>query len=268
MRKLIASDLDGTLLRPGTWLSEATIQGIASLKEKGHAIAIASGRTFDEIIDICKPLSLSTYEHAYWIGYNGVEVKKASTGELIHSVRYDWNVVRLVWRHVKQMGMHMHVFTDHAVYLTEGIQQTLRIVQEGLLVQTVDPDRFDTDDPVRKIVVLDSIERCDTLRASLPKTILNATRAFKSADMLVEFVPPLGTKGDALEALAKHLSIDRDRVYAFGDEENDLTMIEYAGFGIAMENAKPVVLNAAKEITSSNKEDGVVQALKKHGLID
>lgn len=268
MQKLIASDLDGTLLRPGTILSPTTIQGIHALKKAGHAIAIASGRTFEEIKSICVPLMLDTYEHAYWIGYNGVVALKAIDQSVIHSVRFGWDVVKTVWTEVFALGMHMHVFTDRAVYLTNGIQYTLQIVKDGRKVETIDMDSFATAEPVMKIVVFDSIEKCDSLRATLSENVLKSTSAFKSADMLVEFVPKGGTKGEALEALANRLQIDRDDVYAFGDEENDLTMIEYAGHGIAMKNAKQRILDAASEITESNENDGVVKALKKHGIID
>lgn len=268
MRKLIASDLDGTLLRPGTILSDVAIAGIESLKRRKASIAIASGRTFEEISAICKPLSLFEYEHAYWIGYNGVEVRKADTGAVVYGVRFGWDVVKTVWERVRAMGMHMHVFTDHAVYLTKGIRETLHIVRDGWRVTEIDMESFSTTEPVLKIVVLDTPQQCDRLRASLDDTVLSLTSAFKSADMLVEFVPKGGTKGDALKALADHLAIDRSDVYAFGDEENDRTMLAYAGHGIAMKNAKPVILNMGLEITESNAQDGVVLALKRHGIID
>jgi len=268
MRKLIASDLDGTLLRPGTILSDVAIAGIESLKRRKQAIAIASGRTFEEIQAICSPLALSEYEHAYWIGYNGVEVRKADTGKVVYGVRFDWTVVKTVWNRVRELGMHMHVFTDHSVYLTKGIRETLHIVRDGWNVTEIDMQSFSTDEPVLKIVVLDTPEHCDRLRSSLDETVLAMTSAFKSADMLAEFVPKGGTKGDALKALAQHLGIDPIDVYAFGDEENDKTMLAYAGHGIAMKNAKPVILKMGLEITESNAQDGVVLALKRHGIID
>jgi hypothetical protein len=268
MQKLIASDLDGTLLRPGTILSTSTIQGIHALKAAGHAIVIASGRTFEEIKDICAPLMLESYEHAYWIGYNGVEALSAMLETVIHRVRFGWDVVKIVWKEVSALGMHMHVFTDRSVYLTKGIVDTLRIVKDGRNVETIDMDRFETDEPIMKIVVLDRTEKCDLLRATLSKDVLTKTSAFKSADMLVEFVPKGGTKGEALEVLAKRLNIAKKDIYAYGDEENDLTMILFAGHGIAMKNAKQMILDAASEITDSNEQDGVVKSLIKHGIID
>ena len=86
---------------------------------------------------------------------------------------------------------------------------------------------------------------------------------FKSHSSLLEIVPPNVNKGHTLQELGKILGINRDEIIAIGDEENDLSMIKYAGLGVAMENAKEIVKQHANYITLSNDENGVGEVIKK-----
>ena len=85
----------------------------------------------------------------------------------------------------------------------------------------------------------------------------------KTRSMLLEFMPKGVTKAYGISLLAKDLGLEPAEIMAIGDEENDLPMIEYAGLGVAMENAVPAVKESADYITSSNVENGVAKVIQK-----
>jgi Cof subfamily protein (haloacid dehalogenase superfamily) len=269
MRRLIVTDLDGTLLKKDTTISSINQAAVEALKSQGHVVAIASGRTFDEIRGIVKSLALDQYEHGYYIGYNGVEAIHALSNTVVHEAKITWEDVHHVWRFVEAYGMHVHVFTKDKVYLSIGIDQRLRLVQDSVdSVRIVDIASIQSDEPVYKVVVLDTPEKCDILRNNIPASLTSRVLAFKSADMLIEFVSLQGSKGHAVKHLAQQLGIKQESVIAFGDEENDLTMIEYAGIGVAMANAKPIIKAMANYMTLSNLDDGFAVALRNFKLIE
>ena len=86
---------------------------------------------------------------------------------------------------------------------------------------------------------------------------------FKSQPKLLEIVPPNVNKGETLKYLSESMGIDRDEVIAIGDEENDISMIMYAGMGVAMGNAKESVKQVANHITTTNNQNGVGEVIKK-----
>jgi Cof subfamily protein (haloacid dehalogenase superfamily) len=88
----------------------------------------------------------------------------------------------------------------------------------------------------------------------------------KSAPYFLEVLNKQAHKGAAVKNLAEHLGIKQEEVMAIGDNENDLTMVEYAGIGVAMANATENVKNAADVLTASNEEDGVAEVINKYVL--
>ena len=106
----------------------------------------------------------------------------------------------------------------------------------------------------------------DQQLAKIPADFKERYEIIKTRDVLLEFMPKGVTKAYGCQLLAEHLGITADEVMAIGDEENDLPMIEYAGLGVAMENAVPMVKAAADVVTASNTNDGVAQVVEKYVL--
>ena len=261
--RLFAFDLDGTLLTSEGQMSTKSIRAIEELKEQDKVIVIASGRTFEEIWSFVEKLSLSTYPHAYLIGYNGVECIHAMTRKSVFRQTITWNDIHIVGQDVMKYGLYLHVFEEKDVYLSIG---TSEFLESGKVAASkgnfVDMTRFKTDNPVYKALIVDHPNRIDAYQKVVSQEVKERLCVFKSANMLIEFVHPLGTKGKALEVLASKLEIPQNDVFAFGDEENDLSMIAYAGYGIAMGNAKDHVKAVARYVTSSHNDEGIENALK------
>lgn len=266
--RIFAFDLDGTLLGKNGVILDSSKSVINQLKEHQDAIVIASGRTFEEIIEIVKELRLDQYPHAYLIGYNGVELKHFASQESLYRSTITWDEVQLIWADVKQHGLSLHVFEEQKLYLSHGMTWFLQVAEEAKARnQFVDFAVFETPQPVYKALVIDDPERLDEYQPKIDQRILQCVSAFKSAPMILEFVSLQGTKGRSVQELARLLQVVKEDIYAFGDEENDISMIEIAGYGIAMGNAKAKVKQKAKYIAKSHQEDGIYEMLKQLHII-
>lgn len=266
--RIFAFDLDGTLLSKNGAILDSSKQVMNHLKEQQDAIVIASGRTFEEIVDIVKELRLDQYPHAYLIGYNGVELKHFASQESLYRSTITWDEVKLIWADVKKYGLSLHVFEEKKLYLSPGMTWFLQVAEEAKARnQFVDFSVFETPQPIYKALVIDDPERLDKYQPNIDKRILQCVSAFKSAPMIIEFVSLEGTKGRSVQELARLLQVDKENIYAFGDEENDISMIEIAGHGIAMGNAKEKVKQKARYIAKSHQEDGIYEMLKELDVI-
>jgi Cof subfamily protein (haloacid dehalogenase superfamily) len=268
MFKLVAMDLDGTLFNQFRKISLKNQIAIEGLKKRHLTIVIASGRTYPDIAQGVAPLRLENYDRAYFICYNGVFAAKTKPYEVTYRKMIHGQDVRRIARLVEAAGMKMHVFCEGKVYLSEDIEYIIESDTE-LMAQAprVHMSDYDGPDEVYKILILDDEEKLDDFQKKIPFEISESYTIFKSASHLLEFVHKLGSKGDALAEVARSEGIRPEEVMAFGDEENDISMLKYAGLGIAMDNAKPKVKKAAKALTLSNKLDGVGEAINKYVLM-
>lgn len=263
--QLIATDLDGTLLNSRSMLSQRTINTIERLKVLDKIIVIASGRTYGEIVRLIEPLNLLSYHKAYFICYNGVLTVKTHPFTVLMKMSLHKEDVQEIIKSIGPTDLKFHVFGDNKLFLSNDIELSLESHQsKDTKILKVDMNHYDQIEDVYKILLYHDKKRLDTFKNNLPPYIANNFSVVKSNDQLLEIFHKEGSKGHALEYLSNILKIDRDEVIAFGDEENDMTMIQYAGLGVAMGNAKPNVIAAADYITLSHDFDGVAVALDKY----
>ena len=116
------------------------------------------------------------------------------------------------------------------------------------------------------MMMIDEPEVLDPAIAKLPLHFTEKYTTVKSTPFYYEIMNKNASKGNALAKLADHLGLNKDEVMAIGDNENDLTMLEYAGIGVAMKNAIPIVKEVADVETASNDEDGVALVVEQYVL--
>jgi Cof subfamily protein (haloacid dehalogenase superfamily) len=169
---------------------------------------------------------------------------------------------------VKSLGTEMvkyHIFAENRLYLSHDIVKSLEHHQPTTTdIRKIDMSDYHREDEIYKILIYDDKINLDLLKQRIPQTIYHNYSVVKSSNQLLEIFHKEGSKGHALEYLSSLLSIPKDDIIAFGDEENDITMIKFAGLGVAMSNAKKIVVSAAKEVTLSNDFDGVAIAIDKY----
>lgn len=114
--------------------------------------------------------------------------------------------------------------------------------------------------------MVDEKERIDQAWADLPTTMTDRFSIVRSEDFYLEFMNKQASKGNALHVLSQELNIKQDEVMALGNAQNDDSMIEYAGLGVAMGNSVPETLKIADVTTADNNHDGVGEAIEKYVL--
>jgi hypothetical protein len=267
MIRLVALDLDGTLFNQYQKISPRNLAAIEALKRAGKYVVIASGRTHADIAALVRPLGLDSYSKAHFISYNGVLAARTVPYEECYRRMIRASDVRDIGRLVEEAGLYAHVFAKDRVYLSRGIPYTIESDPDLMArAEHIVVSDYSGPDEVFKVLVLASPHPLDVFRLTIPPEIERRFSIFKSSTHLLEFVHKEGSKGAALAHLCGSLGISSDEVVAFGDEENDISMLSYAGLGIAMDNAQPAVKAVAKCITASHRLDGVAEALERYVL--
>ena len=259
---LIASDLDGTLLRDDKTISETDIAAIRRFREAGGIFTVATGRSIPTVTPYLEALQLDVPIALY----NG-------------AMLYDPVCKRTIWKAVlpevaKKVVPHIYrifgetvgieVLDDHALYAVvynDFIHWHLN--GEGYQVPY---KRCAIEDVMSKqwLKVMFAAEKgqVDALQRELENLNIRGARIVHSAERLVEMVPEGAHKGAALKRLCSEIGIPLEKTAAIGDFYNDLEMIETAGFGIAVSNACREVQAAASLVVSSNEQNGVAEAIE------
>jgi Cof subfamily protein (haloacid dehalogenase superfamily) len=255
--RLVASDLDGTLLRPDETVSERTRAALAAVRHAGIALVLVTGRP---------PRGLRRIAAA--IGVGGVAI--CANG----AVLYDLDAGAVL----DQRPLAAAAATRLIAALRAAIPGALFAVEleAGFRREAGwDPSEFNAGGqvvavgaelataPVAKLLVRHPDLTSPELARLATKAAGHDAVVTWSGDRLVELSAAGVTKATALQRLCQRLGIPREQVIAFGDMPNDLAMLAWAGHSVAVANARPEVREAADEVTASNLEDGVAVVLER-----
>lgn len=264
MYKLVAIDLDGTLLRDDKTFSKYTIDIISKVCKKGVHIAIASGRPFPVVKNIIQDLGISDFDECC-ITLNGASIQKTNSGEVLYASSITGFDIREIYSLLTNTNCFMHAFSLSRGLLVNKYNDYSAIEHFGGLIKSNEFDFFLTpyDEFFFKAVVVGEKDQIDLIEKNIPKDFMNKYSIIRTLDNLLEFLK-LGThKGLGIDVLAKYYNISRDEIIAFGDEQNDFEMLSSVGMPIAMGNASDRIKSLCKYTTDTNNNDGVAKALKK-----
>ncbi len=263
--RLIACDMDGTLLNPTFVLSEASRARLPELAERGIHLVLASGRMVSGQRPFHQQLALTTPI----IAYNGALVWDVANERAIAHTPVPYELAREAVRVAADEGLHLQYFWDDQFWTIE--RNSWMELYEGrtrLTGHVVDdlaafgPNKA----PTKMIIIADPThaeELVERFRAMFGPSLYVTT----TMPEYVELMHPDVSKGRALGQVADAYDIPMSEVMAFGDAPNDSTMIKAAGVGVAMENGHDEVKALADHVTLSNRDDGIVRALEGWGLL-
>lgn len=279
MIKLIATDMDGTLLGADHEVSAENVKALRFALSRGVEIAIASGRVHYEIAPWMKRLGLPVSI----IGTNGATVHDKS-GTLIHSASLKKAILLPILEELETRRLYFTVFTEKTVYahahgvawLEEEIRdmdaENLRKIQDllsWLTPKTFSEKRFPIlQSAAEAKAIEEEVYKCfvfsyreDKLRSAREAIANEHLHIASSGRGNFEVMDKNASKGKGLERLAKALDIPLAETMAIGDNQNDLSMLETAGIGVAMGNADEAIKRRCRMVTATNVEHGVARAI-------
>lgn len=263
MYKLIAIDMDGTLLNKDEMISERNKYAIERVRNKGIKVVIASGRPIHGLEAYLKELKLVSDED-YVMSYNGGMIQKVETKEVLVKNVLRGQDLHDLYKVAKQLNVNIHAFSDRGCITPKiNTYSELEGRMNGIPVYEINYDEVKVDEEIIKVMFIDDEEIIDRVIKDLPEELYKKYNIVRSMPFFLEFLSKESGKGQGIKRLINHLGIRKEEVICIGDAGNDIDMLKFAGVGIAMGNALEEVKQIADYVTKSNQEDGVAYAIEK-----
>ena len=259
--RLIALDLDDTLLDSRLEISKANLKAVAAAEEAGIEIVLASGRNFSSMRKYVLALGLDRPGN-YLVCSNGAETHEAASGALVEHLSLPGPFCHEVVSLIESRGFSWQVYLDDRIYASEMNEWALLDQRlSGLPLLPAPPEDELFADGQTKFVIPGDPENIAELDAFLAPVLEGRAVVVTSKPYFLEILPLGADKGSALGRLAGKLGIGMDSVMAIGDAMNDLGMIRAVGWGCAPANAREEVKKAARIVSSLTNEEDVVADL-------
>ncbi|MEX1031588.1 MAG: Cof-type HAD-IIB family hydrolase [Paenibacillaceae bacterium] len=254
MYKLVAIDLDDTLLNDDMEISEATKTTLAEAVAQAVIITLATGRMYASAAKIAKQLQLNVP----LITYQGALVKNSLDGHILYERYVPSDVAEWVYDYCKEHGLHLQGYVNDQLYVQEENEKIIAYSKLSNIPYIVEPNFASVlAQPQTKLLIIDESAKLDLLGDHFRSVLGERAHVTKSKPNFLEIMHPEGTKGSALRFLTEHYNCTLAETIAIGDSWNDHDMVEVAGLGVAMANAVQPLKDIADFITASNNEDGV-----------
>ena len=255
---LAAIDLDQTLLGPDHQIPETNLRAVRRLCEMGVHVVIASGRMHEATLRYHRQLDLNDPI----ISYNGAMVRHPETGENWRHLRVPADCASEIVEYCNEHHHHLNYYLDDRLYVAERgkwaefyYRQTQSIIHEA-----GDLRRLTGKEPT-KLILIDEPTVVADLLPSFQALYGERLYITTTNPEYLEFMNPTASKDGALRIVCDHLSIPQHRAVAFGDSDNDIGMLQWAGVGVAMGNARPHVLQIADYVAPPYDQNGLASAI-------
>lgn len=260
-KSLLVLDLDGTLLRNDKSVSAENRLAVRLAREKGVIVVLATGRPAIGTRSV--QIDLDNGRDEYLITYNGALTLNQITGGIIAAhwlTRLDFDRIAAF---IRARGLFCYAFSQDTCLAPEW-HEIIDIERQvnGIETRLADFGAMPTGEPLYKIMATGTPAGLDEAMAAVPADISADYSIVRSAPLLLEFLHPLASKGQAVRELAGRLSIGRQSIICIGDAGNDADMIRFAGLGVAMGNATDDIRAIADFVTLSNEEHGVARVIR------
>ncbi|WP_265694154.1 sugar-phosphatase [Providencia rustigianii] len=263
--KLVAIDLDGTLLNSQHQISPNVKNAIAHAQQKGIRIVLASGRPYSGIQPYLQELGLDTTNN-YCISNNGSVIHQANDGSHVYEDLLDFEDYQYFAELANNIGVHMHVLADNTMF-TANRHISRYTIHDAYFTNTplvyCPVNEMDTSLSFTKIMVIDYPEKLEIGISYIPENTFENYSLIRTSPYFLEISNKDASKGSALQVLCEKLAITPDKVMSIGDQNNDIAMLKYASVSVAMGNAEPHIREMVKFVTSTNDCDGVAVAINK-----
>ena len=255
----MACDLDRTLIGEDAVLHDRTRMAISGMRELGVHVVLVTGRMFRSV----RRYALEAGLDDPVVCYQGAVVAEPRTGKWLRHVPIPLELARETVQALQEEGFGMNCYVDDELYVAEITPEARRYADfQDLELHPVGDLLAWLDRSPTKLVVIDEPKVLDDLEARMKRLFEGRLYISKSLPYFLEFASPEVTKASGLDFLSRHVGFTRAQTIAFGDGENDVELLEWAGYGVAVENAHERVKAVADLVCPPVQEEGVAQVLE------
>lgn len=261
--KLIAIDLDGTLYNDQIKITPDTLDALLKAQEMGILIALASGRPLPGLFHARDLLKLEEH-HGMLVAYNGGKIVDTTTDQILYDKYIPHDLAIELLNHFKDYPVNPIIDDGKVLYVEdknayrvkeEAFNDSMECIEVPSLTEHLDFH-------LNKILTSVDPEKLYDVLEVIGMPYRDQITFVRTAPFYIEAIPLGTSKASGLSKVCADLGIDPSEVIAFGDAENDLEMVKFAGYGVAMGNACDALKDVANEVTLTNNEDGIAHTLK------
>lgn len=262
--KLIATDMDDTLLNKEHFISDENKQAIIRVQEKGIKFVLASGRPTFAMIDFAKELKMDKYQ-GYLLGFNGGEIIDFSKKEKIFHKSLNFEDIKTIYNEAISRNLSFLFYYEDTIYANELNQYT----EEEIILTKMKYKQIDN---------IENFKNLSTIKCMLlgePNILIEAQKELEkkylenyviniSKPIFMEFTCRGINKGESMKKLCNNINIETKDIICVGDSYNDLAMLQMAGLPVAVENAREDLKRISKFITTSNNNHALENLINKY----
>lgn len=258
--RLLACDLDGTILEHNRHISERVRRAISLARERGVQIALVTGRSFQSALPYARLIDV----HLPLICYQGGLIQHPDTGETLYRASLARELAQETIELSQARGWQLLLYTTDEIILSE-YRYPEKVYRQmlGPTVRQVEDLEAAVDGGPIKMTILAAEDASPAIEDEMHERFVGRMEIVRSHSMFVEALPAGVSKGHALARLAEYLDVPQRSVMAIGDQDNDASMVTWAGLGIAMGNGSPLCKSVADWIAPTIKEDGSAEAIER-----
>ncbi|WP_047152877.1 Cof-type HAD-IIB family hydrolase [Aneurinibacillus tyrosinisolvens] len=260
MYRMIAIDLDDTLLTDDLTITPGTIKAIRQAMDAGVVVTVATGRMFPSAVPFASQLGINVP----LITYQGALIKDIEGKETLYERLVSPEISRRLIELARRKNIHLQVYQDDTLYSAVDNDKIQEYAKFAGVPYKIEPDLEKLSERgFIKLLHFEDPEVLDVLAEELAQEFKEEAHITKSKSYFLEVMHPEANKGKAVLFLAERLGIEPAEIIGIGDSYNDLDLLEAAGLGVAMGNAPDAIKERADYVTLSNNEEGVRHVIEK-----
>ncbi|ADQ14614.1 Cof-type HAD-IIB family hydrolase [Halanaerobium hydrogeniformans] len=260
--KLLALDLDGTLLKDDLTISSRNKEAIKKARQKGVEVVIATGRPNSAAMKYIEELELDSY----LITYNGALIKDLKKDRIVKHSPVELEMSYEILDYVKANDLYLNIYLQDQIFCNKECEERQYYEELMGVEPTLVKNKFKKvfDQQSTKLLIIEKdLEETEKIFNHLSAKYADKLKFNRSIIDCIDIMDKSVSKGNALKTLVDLLGLNSEQLVAIGDRNNDLEMIKYAGVGVAVSSGEKILKDAADYITTSNNEDGVAEYIEK-----
>ena len=262
--ELLVLDIDGTLVTTDKQITKNTKEAIKQCLESGIKVAIASGRATEGIRNQAEEIGLGEYG-GYIISYNGGRITEYKSGKVVYETFLPKGMIHTLYDYSVKEKTGILTYHDGKIISHSDTDPHIVVDSVGSDLPIWVPKDFhkEVDFEVNKCILTGEPEYLEKLEKKAAKDFEGVLSVYRSEDFYLEMMPLGIDKAYGLSKLLNELGYRRSQMVCCGDGFNDLSMIKYAGLGVAMANADKSIRDMADYVCPSCDEDGLVDVINR-----